>query len=206
MILTLSVFGKTFAQGQKAVTGGIVNGRASYLPTPDYPQKAKDFCAAGKVEVEVLIDEDGSVIEARAISGDEFLHDSAIEAAEKAKFRTEHSAVKIRGLVVYNFDSFAKCIDVKVVNEKALAIPKPQVNPKHLKIKHEEIVEVQLIIESLTGKVIRARAVSGLPILRAACEKSARQAKFSPVNDLPLNIPAKAILIYKFKPDGTIEF
>lgn len=46
----------SFAQ-EKIIEGGIVNGKATYLPKPDYPQEAKDFCAEGKVAVQILIDE-----------------------------------------------------------------------------------------------------------------------------------------------------
>ncbi len=93
--------------------------------------------------------------------------------------------------------------------KKALSIPKPLVanfnRPKHLQIRQEQIVEVQIIIKSWSGKVLRARAISGHPLLRSACEASARKAKFAQTNDVPNN-PIKASLIYKFKPDGTIEF
>ena len=130
---------------------------------------------------------------------------------KKAKFgqTADVLPVKTKGIIVYNFVSDKKCIDAGVVNEKALSIPKPQVanlnQPKHLQIKQRQTVEVRIIIEIWSGKVTHARAVSGHPLLRSASEASARQAKFSPVNDVP-NIPIKAILVYKFKPDGTIEF
>lgn len=191
----------------------IVNGRASYLPKPVYPQKAAAFCVGGKVEVEVLIGEKGTVIEAKAISGDELLQDSAVEAAKKAKFAPlliNTPAVKTRGIIVYNFDSFVKCFDLaKVVNKNALSIPKPKVvnlnGSKYLQIKDEQNVTVRIIIDD-SGKVIYAKAVSGHSMLRGACETSARNAKFAPtlINTRPFRI--KALLIYKFKPDGTIEF
>ncbi len=208
IFLLFLCFQVSFAQ-EKIITGGIVNGKATYLPKPDYPQEAKDFCAAGKVEVEVLIGEDGNVIEAKAISGDELLRESAVEAAKKAKFNTNHFRVKVKGIIVYNFIPEKKCIVVGIVNKKARSLPKPEVgnikHPKHLRISKEQTVEVQIIIEIWSGKVLRARAVSGHPMLRAACESSARQARFAPTNDVP-NIPIKAVLVYKFKPDGTIEF
>jgi len=210
IVLTFVIFGNVFGQEKNAIKRGIVNGKAVSLPKPNYPQEAKDFCASGLVEVEVLIGQDGNVIEAKAISGDELLHASAVEAAKLAKFTTGHLAVKVKGILIYNFVSERKCIVIGIVNKKARSIPKPKVanlnKPKHLQIKQDEVVEVQIIIEVWSGKVLRARAISGHPMLRAACENSARQAKFSPVNDVPLNIPIKAILVYKFKPNGKIEF
>lgn len=199
------------SENEKIARGGIVNGKAAKLPKPVYSQEAKDFCADGKVEVEVLIGENGDVISAAAISGDELLRDAAVEAVKGAKFRqtADGTPVKTKGIIVYNFAPEQKCIVVGVVNKKALNIPKPKVgniiHPKHLRISKKETVEVQIMIEIWSGKVLRARAVSGHPLLRAACEASARQSKFSPVNDVP-NIPLRATLVYKFKPDGKIEF
>ena len=65
----------------------IVNGLADYLPVPDYPLSVKKLCADGKVEVEVLIGRAGSVLQAKAISGDRVLYGSAVEAAKKVRFR-----------------------------------------------------------------------------------------------------------------------
>ncbi len=210
IIFILFVFGNVSGQEKKAIKYGIVNGRATKLPKPNYPQEAKNSCAVGKVEVDVLIGEDGSVIEAKAISGDELLHASAVEAAKKAEFTTGHFAIKIKGIVVYNFVSEQKCLDLdKIVNKKALSIPKPQVanlnSPKHLQIKEEQIVTVQIVIDE-SGKVIYAKAISGHPMLRNFCEISARRAKFAPTLINPGPLKVKALLVYKFKPDGTIEF
>lgn len=198
--------------GQKDETSpklGIVNGKAKYLPKPDYPQKAKDLCVGGKVEIEVLIDKKGSVSEAKAISGDELLHDVSVEAAKKAEFNQtpDLMPIKMRGIIVYNFDAFAKCIKTGIVNKKAISLPKPKVanlnHPKHLQITDEQIVAVQIAI-NIEGKVIAARAISGHPMLRSLCENAARQAKFSYMNDVG-NIIVRALLVYKFKPDGTID-
>ena len=208
--LTFAVFGNVYGQAKKAVKGGIVNGRATYLPKPDYPQEAKDFCVSGKVEIEVLIGENGNVIKAKAISGDELLRDSAVKAVKKAKFRqvADGKPVKTKGVIVYNFVPEIKCLVVGIVNNKALFIPKPQVanlnQSKHLQIKKEQIVTVQIIIDE-SGKVVRAKAISGHPLLLGACENSARQATFTPSFINGPTIKIKALLVYKFKPNGTID-
>jgi Gram-negative bacterial TonB protein C-terminal len=192
-----------------SIKTGIVNGRATYLPKPDYPQEAKDFCAGGKVEIEVLIGEKGAVLEAKAISGDELLRDASVEAVKKAKFLpTSEIAVKYQGIVVYNFDSLAKCIVVGVVNKRAKSLPKPKIpnlnKPKYLQIKEEQIVAVQIMID-MNGKVTRARALIGPPMLRSACENAALQTKFSPTLIDGVVPKIRALLVYKFKPDGTID-
>jgi TonB family protein len=60
----------------------------------------------GPVAVQVLIDEEGNVIAASAVSGHPLLKASAIEAARKAKFAPallSGKPVKISGILVYIF-------------------------------------------------------------------------------------------------------
>ena len=88
------------------VSDGVVNGKATSLPKPPYPQAAKAVGASGKVDVQVTIDEYGSVVSARAISGHPLLKDAAERAALNAKFSPTYLSkqpVKVSGLIVYNF-------------------------------------------------------------------------------------------------------
>ncbi len=152
---------------------GIISGRAQFLPKPIYPEEAKDFCASGKVEVEVLVDENGNVIKAKAISGNELLRESSVEAANQTKFSPSEFNVKIIGIIVNNFDSLApKCIDLGIVNKKALSIPRPYFTAE-CQFTGEVIVAITIDLE---GNVRSARAISGNRILRDAAEKSARKA------------------------------
>jgi TonB family protein len=188
----------------KIIRKGIINASAIYLPKHDYPQEAKDFCAGGNVEVEALIAENGKVISAKAISGDEILHDSSVEAAKKAKFKqtADMKPVKVRGVIVYNFDPFVKCVNAGIVNDKALIIPKPRLNANPPK--QEITISVQVVIDE-SGNVIYAKAISGHPLIRYAVERAAKQAKFPPTLVNPGPVKVKALLVYKFKPDGAIE-
>ncbi|MFZ0064003.1 MAG: TonB family protein [Pyrinomonadaceae bacterium] len=93
---------------QKAgvVDGGILNSKALTLPKPPYPPIARQVKASGTVVVQVLIDENGNVIQARAISGHPLLQAAATAAARNAKFaprKVGGKAVKVRGLINYNF-------------------------------------------------------------------------------------------------------
>lgn len=190
-----------FAQ-EKVISGGIVIGKATKLPKPDYPQEAKDFCANGVVQVEVLIDEDGNVISAKAISGDELLRTSAGEAAKKAKFRqtADGQPVKIRGIVVYNFVPERKCIKVGVVNKRATYLPKP-IYPKSCRC--QGIIKVRIVVD-VNGDVISAKADLGNPLLRVAAVQAARKTKFSPtlINGPPIFVVA--FLEYKFYSNGKV--
>lgn len=190
----------------------ILNNLSLSLPKPDYPQEAKDLCADGMVSVEVEIDEKGDVISAKAVAGDELLRESAAEAAKKAKFRVTNTGgmpIKVKGDVVYNFVPEKKCIEKGIVNGAALSLPKPEigniVHPEHLKISKSETVRVRVIIDVRSGEVTKARAISGHPLLRPACETAARQAKFRPFDHALPKVFVKAILAYKIKPDGAVE-
>jgi len=88
------------------VSGGVLNGNALSLPAPSYPEAARRMRTAGVVEVEVVIDENGKVVSAKAISGPTIFRDSAVQAAERAKFtpsKLSGQPVKVTGKIVYNF-------------------------------------------------------------------------------------------------------
>lgn len=185
---------------------GIVNGKATSLPKPVYSQEAKDFCASGVVSIEVEIDENGDVSSAKAISGDELLYESAVEAAKKAKFSQTTNGyvpVKIKGAIVYNFQPEKKCVEAGIVNKKALSIPKPDLNPD-IEIKQETIVKVRVVIDE-NGNVILAKSLANIhPLLRNFFENAARQAKFQPTNEVG-KIFIKGYILYKIKLNREVE-
>ena len=89
-----------------ALKGGVLNGKAMELPRPVYPAIARAAHASGTVVVQVLIDEDGYVIAARAISGHPLLQAVSVAAAREARFtptRLEGEPVKVSGVIEYNF-------------------------------------------------------------------------------------------------------
>lgn len=95
----------------KMVSGGVVNGKAISLPKPDYPPAAAAVGASGAVNVEVVIDEAGNVESAKAVSGHPLLRAAAETAAQGAKFSPttlQGQAVKVKGVVVYNFTADKK--------------------------------------------------------------------------------------------------
>jgi TonB family protein len=47
---------------EKALNGGVLNGKATSLPAPEYPSIAREARVSGSVNVEVLIDEAGNVV------------------------------------------------------------------------------------------------------------------------------------------------
>ncbi len=94
------------AQPARMVTGGVLNGSALNLPSPLYPEAARRMRTSGIVEVEVVIDENGKVISAKAISGPTVFRDNAVQAALRAKFtpsKLSGQPVKVTGKIIYNF-------------------------------------------------------------------------------------------------------
>jgi TonB family protein len=98
---------KTAQPGQKGpISGGVLNGKALYLPKPDYPLEAQNAKASGSVVVQVTIDEVGAVIAAKAVSGHPTLHQVCVNAALQARFSPTTlmgEPVKVTGVLTYNF-------------------------------------------------------------------------------------------------------
>jgi TonB family protein len=88
------------------INGGILNGKAISLPKPVYPPEAKAAIASGEVKVQIVIDESGDVIWAKAISGHELLQAVSEEAASNAKFSPmmlSGQPVKVKGFLLFRF-------------------------------------------------------------------------------------------------------
>ncbi|MBC7909629.1 MAG: energy transducer TonB [Pyrinomonadaceae bacterium] len=92
---------------REPVESGVLNGRAISLPQPEYPREARDAKVTGNVTVQVIVDEKGDVISAKAISGHPMLQQAAVDAARQAKFAPTtagNQPVKVSGLITYNFE------------------------------------------------------------------------------------------------------
>ena len=90
----------------KRISGGVLNGKATSLPKPAYPPAARAVRAQGAVTVQVLVDEEGNVANASAVSGHPLLRASAVQAARAAKFsptKLSGRPVKVSGILTYNF-------------------------------------------------------------------------------------------------------
>lgn len=88
----------------KRITETELRNAAVYLPEPEHSTPAG--VANGKVEVQVIIGENGEVLNARAMSGPPLLIESAEAAARKANFsRTKLTSDpgQIFGIITYDF-------------------------------------------------------------------------------------------------------
>ena len=85
---------------------GVITGLAISLPKPAYPAIAKQAHAGGAVSVQVLVDETGKVISAKAVKGHPLLLAAAQQAAYGARFsptKLSNQPVKVSGMITYNF-------------------------------------------------------------------------------------------------------
>jgi len=90
----------------KGLVGDLERGHALELPKPAYPPIARAAHAAGQVLVQVIIDEEGKVVAAAAVSGHPLLYGVSVAAARQARFsptKFNGEPVKVTGVISYNF-------------------------------------------------------------------------------------------------------
>ncbi|HEX5886509.1 MAG TPA: energy transducer TonB [Pyrinomonadaceae bacterium] len=88
------------------VSSTVLQGKAVFLPKPTYPAMARQIRLQGTVIVQVLIDEQGKVVSAKAVSGHPILVPGAQQAAMQARFaptKLGDQPVKVSGVITYNF-------------------------------------------------------------------------------------------------------
>ncbi len=90
-----------------SINAGVINGKAVNLAKPAYPSEARQVRAGGKVEVQVLIDEQGNVVFACAITA---AHPALIEGSEAAAYRSKFAPtilqgkpIRVFGTLIYYF-------------------------------------------------------------------------------------------------------
>ncbi|HEX8633476.1 MAG TPA: TonB family protein [Pyrinomonadaceae bacterium] len=84
-----------------------------------------------------------------------------------------------------------------VLNGKAIEMPKPLYPDTARRAQIMGVVTVEVVVD-VSGKVIGARAVSGPEMLRAAAERAARQAKFTPALLSGQPVRVSGVINYNF--------
>ena len=87
---------------------GQLCGKAISLPKPPYPDEAKKQKISGTVRIEIVIDEKGDVIWAKAIEGHPLLREASLKAAcmsRHSPYQISGQGVKASGVISYNFSS-----------------------------------------------------------------------------------------------------
>lgn len=190
----------------------MINGKAICLPKPKYPATAHAIGVSGEVQVQVLIDENGNVVEAKALTGHPFLKMASEKAAKAARFEPISiggNPVKVTGIIVYKFSMEAKEVLPDVLSSKieslgnlnsyALYLPMPKRKFKTYKISKTGSVSVQVKVNLQTRKVIEATAIYGHPLFKKTAEEAALLAKFDFKDRLFCSKYGLGILNYKVK-------
>ena len=92
----------------KIISSGCINGKAVNLVKPNFPKSAEFVNVKGAVSIQVLIDEAGNVINAKATKGHPLLIPASLKAAQKSTFIPtfiSNNPVRVSGIIVYNFFS-----------------------------------------------------------------------------------------------------
>ena len=90
----------------EVIVSKMISSQAIKKVQPPYPSMAKAIRAAGAVQVQVLISEEGRVISASSISGHPLLRDAAVQAAHQWVFSPtllNGKAFKASGVLTFNF-------------------------------------------------------------------------------------------------------
>ncbi len=108
LILSASVLcsGQDSDKPDRVIESGVLNAFSLTNPRPIYPDVARATRIYGAVTVRVVVNEEGVVIEAKAVSGPDVFRPSAIESARKATFTPQTYAgkpVKFSGTITYNY-------------------------------------------------------------------------------------------------------
>lgn len=88
------------------VISGVLNMKVLNELSPTYPQKAKDQKIQGRVEIQLLVNEDGEVIFANPLSGPEELWAESVRASVSARFKPMTlygKPVKMTGRIILDF-------------------------------------------------------------------------------------------------------
>jgi protein TonB len=85
---------------------GVIESKVIHKAVPPYPELAKRARAQGMVTVQILLDEQGNVVSARATNGHPLLRAAAEQAAYQTRFSPtllSNQPVKVSGIITFNF-------------------------------------------------------------------------------------------------------
>lgn len=88
------------------VSLGVAEGKAIRKITPQYSAIARTARASGPVQIQVMISEEGQVIEAAVLNGHPLLRQAALDAARQWLFHPtllSNVPVKVQGVLTFNF-------------------------------------------------------------------------------------------------------
>jgi TonB family protein len=200
------------------VSKDITPGEVLVKPQPVYPSIAKQINASGEVQVAIVIDENGRVIEAKAVKGHPVLRAAAEDAARKWVFKPtllDGKPVSHTGTLIFVFrppppqtsvpptaepgaeTSRKIVVSGGVLQGKAIKKVQPPYPPIAKAARAQGAVQAQITV-SETGEVIEANVINGHPLLRDVALQAARQWLFQPTELGGAPVKVQGILTFNF--------
>lgn len=121
----------------------------------------------------------------------------AMSEADRARYDSIPSMVAPPKVIVDTDPPPKAQVQGGVLNARAVKLVKPLYAPEARKAGASGPVAVRLVFDE-TGRVIWARAESGHPLLRPACEAAAWQSTFPPLKLLGQPVKVTGVLMYNF--------
>ncbi len=91
-----------------------------------------------------------------------------------------------------------RSIDAGVLNSRAVSLPRPAYPQAARTVGATGSVNVSVLVDE-QGNVVSAKATSGHPLLKAAAEAAARQARFNPPRMGNQSVKMSGVLLYSFQ-------
>lgn len=90
-----------------------------------------------------------------------------------------------------------RAVDAGMLNSRAINLPRPAYPPAAKNVGATGAVNVAVLVDE-QGNVVSAKATSGHPLLRAAAEAAAKQARFNPPRMGSQSVKMSGVLLYNF--------
>jgi TonB family protein len=168
-------------------TAAVAGPRLIRQTKPVYPAEAKQAGVTGTVIVEATIAPDGTVKDAKVVSGPPLLVDAAVDAVSKWVYEPvtiDGAPVAARTKVTINFGLPASIAIEDSVgaanNMRPLEMIRPKYPPEAKASRVQGVVKLRAVVGK-DGAVKTLNAISGEPLLVEAALEAVRQWKYEPV-------------------------
>lgn len=193
-----------------------------------YPEEAKASGIQGEVLVDVLIDEEGKVTQAKAVSGDDRLTNAAVEAVRTWEFQPwikNGHAVRVHTKVPVDFAFTGNVVEkpqpgVLMTSPPAGSAERPQrvrvsqgvsqgllvrqVKPVYPREAREAGIQGSVIIQAVIGKdgmLLETKVISGPKELQQAAVGAVQQWRYKPyyLNGKPVEVETQITVNFQLR-------
>jgi TonB family protein len=171
--------------------------KVSTTPNTSKERPKSGRAIMGNIDADPESPDGGTISDTRGVGKSPTSKNSGGIVSKKKEVEEDLPLVVEKPKVVEVVKKLAPNVSLGVLTGKAMSLPKPPYSAAAKAIGASGMVTVQITIDA-DGNVTSANATSGHPLLRAECEKAARNAKFSPTLLSKIAVKATGILTYNF--------